>query len=505
MDRGEELYREDSEDRGLYAALSSYSKNGCYPYHMPGHKRSALAGDMARYFDIDITEIDGFDDLHQAEGILRDAMRFANELYGAEETFYLVNGSTCGVLASIMTAAERGTELLVARNCHRSVYHAAILQELTLRYCYPPILEEYGICDGVSAEDVGRLLEQYPGCRAVVVTSPTYEGIVSDIRAIAEQVHARGRILIVDEAHGAHLALDENAPEGAVAGGADLIIHSLHKTLPSMTQTALLHVQGERVDRRKLRAYLRMLQTGSPSYVLMAGMDSCMRYMRRHGRERFALLRRQYDLFCEKMETCRYIRVGRITDLSPQKHFLSGWDIGKLTIFVRHPRVNGRRLYDMLREDYRLQMEMAAGDYVLAMMTVMDDEESWQRLADALVQIDDRIEKESAGEETEVLPSNSVPPSGQAWMEAEAVMSIAQAFEAERTAVPLAEAEGRTAADFVNLYPPGVPLLVPGELISGRALAQIDAFLRMGLRVQGVTSDGRAETVSCVRDGRFFH
>ncbi len=500
MDREASFYENKSEYGGLYAALSAYGADGCYPYHMPGHKRSGQAGDMARYFDIDITEIDGFDDLHHASGILREAMAFANEMYGAEETYYLVNGSTCGVLAAVMTAAERGAELLIARNCHKSVYHAAILQELTLHYCCPPLLGEYDICDGVPAREIARLLERCPDCRAVVVTSPSYEGIVSDIRAIAEVVHARDKILIVDEAHGAHFGLDAGMPEGAVAQGADLVIHSLHKTLPSMTQTALLHVQGDRVDRGKLRAYLRMLQTSSPSYVMMASMDSCMRYVKRHGAARFALMRRQYEIFCQRTASCRYLRLGKMSDLSGRKHYLTDWDIGKLAIFVRHPSFGGRWLYDTLREDYHLQLEMAAGDYVLAIMSIMDEAEGWQRLADALVQIDDRIERESpcavqscqtaslkADERMEGGAPETAGPV--------AVMRAADAFFGGREEVPLAEAAGRTAADFVNLYPPGVPLLVPGEKIGGEAVAQMEEYLRMELCVQGVSADGKVAVV----------
>ena len=166
----------DVEDRGLYEELTGYCAGNDYPYHMPGHKRNREAGPMAQYYEVDITEIDGFDDLHHAEGILAEAQKRANRLYGGNETetFYLVNGSTCGVLASVMTAAVRGEEILVARNCHKSVYHAAILQELELHYYYPAVIEEYGICGGVNAKDIDCLLRKYTKCRAVVITSPTY-------------------------------------------------------------------------------------------------------------------------------------------------------------------------------------------------------------------------------------------------------------------------------------------------------------------------------------------
>ena len=505
----------NNDGMSLFAALSEYGGSDYYPYHMPGHKRSKSAGDMAQYYGIDITEIDGFDDLHHAEGILRDAQLRANRLYGAEETFYLVNGSTCGILASIMAATERGGELLIARNCHKSVYHAAILQELTLHYYYPPMLTEYGICDGVSAEDVKRLLEEYPGCRAVVITSPTYEGVVSDVKAIADVVHAQDKILIVDEAHGAHFGLDKRMPAGAVACGADLVIHSLHKTLPSMTQTALLHVQGGKVNRRKLREYLRMLQTSSPSYIMMASMDSCIRYIEEHGAERFTFLRQQYEIFCKKIESCKYISIGKMTDVSEKGYYLTDWDIGKLVIFVRHTSLNGRKLYDILRKEFHLQMEMAAENYVLAIMTIMDTEEGWQRLADALVAIDGRIEEDNCVADEAECTSVAETMVGYAQTEGilsddryipddavedgfepkSVVMIPADAFHREREEIALADAEGRIAADFVNLYPPGVPFLVPGETIDGAAITRIGEYLRSGLSLQGISAEEKISVV----------
>lgn len=508
------MYEQNHGAKSLYAALSAYGDSDYYPYHMPGHKRSSRAGEMARYYDIDITEIDGFDDLHHAEGILREAQERANRLYGAEETYYLVGGSTCGVLASIMAVAGRGAEILIARNCHKSVYHAAILQELSVHYCYPDLLEEYGIYDGIGADDVSRILEAYPDCRVVVITSPTYEGIMSDVGAIAKAVHERDKILIVDEAHGAHLGLDRHLPTGAVAAGADLVIHSLHKTLPAMTQTALLHVQGERVDRERLRRYLRILQTSSPSYVMMASMDSCIRYVESQGAADFTQMRRQYDFFCKKTEKCRHVTIGKMTEVSEkrQTYRMIGWDMGKIVIFVRNSLWNGQKLYDVLREEYHLQLEMAAGNYVVAIMTIMDTEEGWQRLADALVQIDDRIEKEMSqsaagksqttdyeaaerisaeqGIRTDFVGlSEDCSGADNSYGIPEIRMSAAQAYDSQREKVPLAAAVGRTVADFINLYPPGIPLLVPGEVMSEELLVQIRKSMRMGLRVQGVSAE----------------
>lgn len=520
----------ETEPESLYGELVKYCGSDYYPCHMPGHKRNAEAGEMAQYYGIDITEIDGFDNLHHAEGILLKAQQRANRLYGNEktETFYLINGSTCGVLASVMTAAERGGEILIARNCHKSVYHAAILQGLTVHYYEPPVLETYGICAGVCAKGIALLLEEYPNCSAVVVTSPTYEGILSDVDAIARAVHGRDKILIVDEAHGAHLGLQGAEPYGALVQGADLVIHSLHKTLPAMTQTALLHVQGERVDRGKLRRYLAMLQTSSPSYVLMASIDSCIRYLEENGAVRRAFMEQQYDLFCRKIEKCHFIEVGGIAyrkkaelegtlytesdsekySIAEKKYCISGWDIGKLLISVKEEIMSGRQLYDLLRDEYHLQMEMAAERYVLAIMTIMDTEEGWQRLADALLQIDGRIETgksrlqslppvKEARQETEEteMPEHGGEPQGRNAVRGKGYVTAEAAFLGEWEEVPLTEAAGRVAADFIHIYPPGIPMAVPGESISRELTARIQRSINTGLQVQGVTQEGKIAVV----------
>lgn len=472
---------------GLYQALSVYCAGDDYPCHMPGHKRNPDSGEMARYYGIDITEIDGFDNLHHAQGLLKEAQERANRLYGAGETYYLVNGSTCGVLAAVMSVTQPGDEILMARNCHKAVYHAVIMQGLKPWYYYPARIREYDIYDGVSAEKIGRLLDAHPACKAVVITSPTYEGIISDIEAVARVVHTHGKVLIVDEAHGAHLGLVTKEPQGAVAAGADLVIHSLHKTLPAMTQTALLHVNGGLVDRSRLRRYLSMLQSSSPSYVLMASMDSCVRFLEEHGARRFAFYQEQYQKFCDKTAHCRHVRIGKMTELSEKSYDLIAWDTGKIVISVKDTVMNGARLYAVLREQYHLQMEMAADTFVLAMMSVMDTEEGWQRLADAICEIDDRIEKETCAKtapvrERQVAACQEVYP--------DSLMTPAQAFHKDQEEMLLQSAVGRTAAGFINLYPPGIPLIVPGEIVDEAVIGQVLESRKMNLNVQGVSEAG---------------
>lgn len=477
--------------KGLYQALSDYAASDFYPCHMPGHKRNPAGGEMADYYRIDITEIDGFDNLHQAEGILKEAQLRANRLYGADETFYMVNGGSGGVLAAIMAAVEPLDEILIARNCHKSVYHAAILHGLIVRYYYPKIISEYDIFDGASAEEIGSLLDTYPEVKAVVITSPTYEGVVSDIAGIAAAVHERGKILIVDEAHGAHLGLSPYLPQGAIAGGADLVIHSLHKTLPAMTQTALLHVNGGRIDRERLRGYLSMLQSSSPSYVLMASMDACMEFLEERGQERFDAMREYYDCFCEKTASLKHIRIGKMSEAPRKRYELKDWDSGKIVISVKGTSMTGKELGDILRETYHLEMEMTAETYVLAIMTLMDEAAGWQRLADALSEIDGRIEESAddgnceSGERD--LYSNG-PLKG--------CMTPARAFHSEWETVPMQKAVGRTAAGFINLYPPGSPIAAPGEVLDETVVKRIEECRRTGLNIQGVSEKGEIVVVA---------
>ncbi|MDE5717541.1 MAG: PLP-dependent transferase [Lachnospiraceae bacterium] len=477
--------------KSLYQALSDYAASDFYPCHMPGHKRNSAGGEMADYYKIDITEIDGFDNLHQAEGILKEAQLRANRLYGADETFFLVNGSTCGVLAAIMAAALPFDEILLARNCHKSVYHAAILQGLIARYYYPKIISEYDICDGVSAEEIGSLLDTYPEVKAVVITSPTYEGVISDIPGIADVVHERGKILVVDEAHGSHFGLSPHLPQGAIAGGADLVIHSLHKTLPSMTQTAILHVNGDRVDRKKLRGYLSMLQSSSPSYVLMASMDACMKFLEEQGQERFAAMRGHYESFCEKTASLAHIHVGKMKKVSQKRHELKDWDLGKLVISVKGTGMTGKELGDILRETYHLEMEMAAETYVLAIMTLMDEVAGWQRLADALCEIDGRIE-EGADDGCFASGKRASYFSGPL----NSRMTLARAFHSQWERMPLKKATGRIAADFISLYPPGSPIVAPGEILDEAVTKRIEEYRRTGLNIQGVSEQDEIVVVA---------
>lgn len=461
----------------LLDRLTEYSQSDFYPYHMPGHKRNQAGNLPLDWNDKDITEIEGFDNLHDARGILRQLQEKAATVYGAEESFYLVNGSTCGILSAISTTVPFGGELLIARNCHKSVYHGAYLRQLNLHYIYPDLVEEYGICEAVSPGQVSEALEKYPGIAAVLIVSPTYEGRIADVKTIAEIVHGKGLPLIVDEAHGAHLGF---APEFAVNSarlGADLVINSVHKTLPAMTQTALLHVNGELVDRQRLRRYLKIYQTSSPSYVLMSSIEEAVETaMSGNAFKEFA--GRWEKLLTELSELQRLKIFPKWAEECRKKH----QDIGKLIISTRETELSGPQLYDMLLEEHHLQPEMVCESYVLCMFTIGDTEEGYDRLVKALLAIDVQIQRTQRHCFYDLPRQQTVEPLYVAW-------------EQEQEEVVLEDAEGRLAGEFLNLYPPGTPILVPGERITGETIRFLEHCLKEGLEVQGISRNNKVRVL----------
>lgn len=478
----------------LFEKLAENGESGIYPCHMPGHKRNGWGELPQQLCRMDITETEGFDDLHQPEGILLELQKRAAELCGAEESFYLVNGSTGGILSAVSAALPAGGHILMARNCHKSAYHAAYLRNLKISYLYPRILKEYDVCEAVTPGQVREALMCRPDVEAVLVVSPTYEGRIADIEGIAEAVHEKGIPLIVDEAHGAHLGFSREVHENSCRQGADLVIQSVHKTLPALTQTALLHVSGKRIDRGLLRRFLRIYQSSSPSYLLMASIDNALQYLEKDGAGAFAEFRKRYEGMMERLSRCSALKFLPI-DKERQ-------DLGKLLISVKNTEMTGRQLYDILLNKYKIQTEMAAESYVLAMFTVNDGQEGYDRMVEALLETDRSLKRLASPEE-----SFSEEPCFGLWTEEEesgcglketkkddtgrssptmAIRNLTEAWDGDREEIPLEESVGRLAGEFVNLYPPGIPLLVPGERITSGLYRRICRWQQQGLAVRGV-------------------
>lgn len=468
--------------------LTAYSTSDYYPFHMPGHKRQTP--DFPNPYSIDITEIDGFDNLHHAEGILKDAQERAKQLYHTKETFYLINGSTCGILSAISAALPRGGTLLMGRNCHKAAYHAAFLRQLQTRYVMP-VMTDFGIMGSVCPQDVANMLNENPDIGAVFLTSPTYDGVVSDIRAIAEIVHAHNIPLIVDEAHGAHFTFSEEFPVSALECGADIVIQSLHKTLPCFTQTALLHVNSDRISLDSIKNFLGIYETSSPSYLLMASMDQGLRTMAEQGSELMAHFTDLLKNFYQKAKDLKHLSVFT-------KDFCNGkncfeWDFSKILISTENAGLTGQELHDLLLEKYHLQMEMASGHYVTALTSVMDTDEGFRRLIQALMEIDQTIIAPKYTE-TDTLHNQPLLTSRELYTIPEQRLSLTDAMEKTCHTLSLKDAAGYISQEFVYLYPPGIPLIAPGEVITPKLIENIALCQAQGLSVEGL-SDTETKTI----------
>ena len=506
-------YRKEKQP-GLLERLTEYAGSDAYPFHMPGHKRreipDGIPGGFPDPYGIDITEIDGFDNLHHAEGILKDAMETVAAIYGADRSWYLVNGSTCGILSAVFAATENGGKILTARNCHKAVYHAICLNRLEAEYLYPEEITEFGINGGIRAEDVRKALEKdamrcagnsgdvrgkITKIQAVLITSPTYEGVVSDIRAIADAAHEYGIPLIVDEAHGAHLEYADQChsfPKSALEYGADIVIQSLHKTLPCFTQTAILHVKGKLVDQDRISRYLSMFQTSSPSYLFMAGMERCIRYMDGDGRNEMIRYEKRLERFMERMEGLQVLEVLN-REICGKYRTVAGWDPSKIVVStMRAEDFHGEELAETLRRKYHLEMEMTAPEYVIAMTSLMDTEEGFERLGTALLEIDGALRRRM---EPEQQKEKGEPKEKERCETPEATeskvshpvrrMLICEAMDADTERTAFQDTVGKVSAEFVYLYPPGIPIIAPGEVFTDAIVEKIMAYKAAGLLVQG--------------------
>lgn len=448
-----------------------------YPFHMPGHKRNTDMFCMENPYGLDITEIDGFDNLHDAGGLLKEAMNRAAMIYQSEETHFLVNGSTGGILSGILGAAHEGDKILMMRNCHKSVYNAVLLNHLDAEYLYPEVIPDYGISGSVTAAEVEKKIAQMDSLpKLIVLVSPTYEGIVSDVKGIVEAAHGLGIPVLVDEAHGAHFGFHSCFPTGSVRAGADIVVQSLHKTMPCFTQTALIHLQGTLADRERIRQYLAMLQTSSPSYLFMASIDQCMSMLQTQGKNLFEQYAERLQGFYEQMERLEYLKVMGARE---QKYRNPEYrDISKILIYTGNGKSNGVFINNCLLTKYHLQMEMACENYVLAMTSIGDTDKGLRRLGEALQDIEE-TEAKTALEE--IVPEQDGSP-----RQMQKKMPVWQAFEQKKRPLPLEAAEGALAGDYVYPYPPGIPLLVPGEMIDRNIIRRIKKMVLAGLDVKGV-------------------
>ena len=464
-------------DNGIRQFLAEHAALEPISFHMPGHKGSRIYrengyGDfLDAIMDCDITEIPGADNLFQTESVIAQTMEKYRQLYDVKKSYLLVNGSSGGLISAVLATVSRGGKLVMARNCHKSIFNALPLGDITPVYAYPQTIEEYGVLGGISAEEIAKCLDENPESEAVLVPSPNYYGICSDIKTIAEEVHRRGKILIVDQAHGAHLKFFSkygmgDFPKAAEEQGADIVINSIHKTLASWTQSALLNVCTERVDLNILEDKLQTLESSSPSYPMMATLDISADLLLEKGMNLMCTWAENLDFFYEEAKKIPGLVIMEEASL----------DRTKMNIDMSAYGINGNELEELLMEK-GVFLELVTGNIIMCMSGIGNRRCDYERLIEGLKAI--AAERKLSGKHrmqqpealTEKLERTELPK--------------------EKLYVPIAEAAGRVCATSIIPYPPGVPIACPGEILTAEVLEYVKARRAADEKVIGITADGK--------------
>jgi arginine/lysine/ornithine decarboxylase len=467
--------RPEQERAPVCEALERFRDMRIVPFDVPGHKRgrgnpelTELLGEQCTA--LDVNSMKPLDNLCHPVSVIRDAEALAAEAFGAAHAFFMVNGTTSAVQSMVLYACKRGEEIILPRNVHRSVLNALVLCGAVPVYVSPEVDGRLGIPLGMSPGQVERAMEAHPKAKAVLVNNPTYYGICSDLRSIAALAHRRGMLVLADEAHGAHFSFGEGLPEPAMRAGADLASVGMHKSGSSLTQSSLL-LAASSVHEGYLRQIINLTQTTSASYLLMASLDLSRRNLALRGRETLA----------ETLRKAEYARaeINRIGDFYAfSTELVNGdsvydFDRTKLSVYTLDVGLAGIEVYDLLRDEYDIQIEFGDIGNILAYLSVGDRQRDIERLVSALSEIRRRFRRPKTG----LLSQEYLPPV--------VVRSPQEAFYAEKCALPLRETPGRICTEFVMSYPPGIPILAPGEQVTAEIVEHIEYAKEKGCSITG--------------------
>lgn len=439
---------------------------------MPGHKLGKgmpqeLIKDLIK---LDVTEIPGTDNLHFPEGAILEAQRLAAKAFGADRTYFLVNGSTCGILAIILTICKPGDKLIVGRDCHGSVINGMMLAGVEPVFVKPGYDRRFSITTVISPEDLENAIDGNPDCAGVLITRPNYYGICSDLQEISKVTHRYGKVLAVDEAHGAHLIFNKEFPGSAMQLGADICVQSAHKTLPALTQGSYLHIKSGRIDYDRLSFNLNMLQTTSPSYIIMSFLDIARAVMDMKGEELLSGVLHNVN----KLE--RALSNKGLTVLSKENMENMDIDRSRLVINVSDLGLTGFEAEKSLRDGDNIQVEMSDLNNIVCITTVSDAWEDFERLSYSLNGLNGTAE--SKRPLVQKYDDSCFTP--------EMAVSLGDVLYCKSRKIKLYTAAGKVSRAMITPYPPGIPVVCPGELISEGAVSYINEIINAGGRVNGL-------------------
>lgn len=463
------------EHAPVLEALEKMKRARLVPFDVPGHKRGRGNVELTDFLgekclSVDVNSMKMLDNLCHPVSVIRDAEMLAAEAFGAKHAFFMVGGTTSAVQAMVMTACKRGDKIIIPRNVHRSAINAMILCGAIPVYVNPQMDHTLGISLGMSVADVERAIKENPDAKAVFVNNPTYYGICSDIKSIAKLAHDNGMLLLADEAHGSHLYFSDKLPIAGMHAGADMAAISMHKSGGSLTQSSILLI-GDRVSEGYVHQIINLTQTTSASYLLMVSLDISRRQMVLRGKE---IIDRIIDLV-------QYARdeINAIGDYyAYSKELINGdsifdFDITKLSVYTRSIGLAGIEVYDLLRDEYDIQTEFGDIANLLSYVSVGDRPKDIERLVSALAEI--RRNYRQTGRK--MLKAEYISP--------KVICGPQEAFYGEKEALNIEETSGRVCSEFVMCYPPGIPILAPGEMITPEILDYIRYAKKKGCQMTG--------------------
>lgn len=459
----------------IYEALERFHKSRVVPFDVPGHKRGqgnpelkALLGEAC--VSNDVNSMKPLDNLCHPVSVIRDAEELAAEAFGAAHAFFMVGGTTSAVQAMILSVVKRGDKIILPRNVHRSVINAMILCGAVPVYVNPDMEPRLGIPLGMRISQLEEAMDKNPDAKAVLVNNPTYYGICSDIRYIVKMAHARGMKVLADEAHGTHFYFHELLPVSAMEAGADLAAVSMHKSGGSLTQSSFL-LAGPNVNSGYVRQIINLTQTTSGSYLLLTSLDISRRNLAIRGREEFQNVMRLAQYAREEINA-----IGGYYAYSKElvnNDSIYDFDVTKLSVYTLDIGLAGIEVYDLLRDEYDIQIEFGDLGNILAYVSIGDRIKNIERLVSALAEIRRRFKRDKTG----LLTQEYLPPV--------VAVSPQEAFYADKESLPIMETEGRICSEFVMCYPPGIPILAPGERITRDILEYICYAKEKGCSMTG--------------------
>jgi arginine decarboxylase len=480
----------DQTTTPLLTALQTWADRDYSPFHTPGHKKGQgsssglrdLIGDRA--LQADLPELPELDNLFAPQGVIQQAQELAAAAFGADRTWFLANGSTSGVMAAILATCHPGDPIVLPRNIHQSVISGLILAGAHPVFVMPEYDAVWDMAHGVTAASIGQALQQHPNTKAVLIVSPTYYGVGGDIAAIAQLTDRAHIPLIVDEAHGAHFAFHPDLPTPALAAGADVVVQSTHKTLAALTQAAMLHLRGDRVNPDRLRRSLQLVQSTSPNYLLLASLDAARQQMATVGKQLLSQTLMQVESVRQRLANISSIR---IFDAPDGRRSTGGHrhDRTRLTITVAGLGITGFTADEILTTQFGVICELPSLQHLTFIFSIGTTDWDCDRLVHAIGQLVQQAH-----------PIASIPAATQ-FPPPETVISPREAFFAVAQTVPIAQSINQVSAELICPYPPGIPLLLPGERITQESIDYLKMVQRSGGFISGC-ADPELQTIQVV-------